>query len=60
MGGAMIEPREQETIEGYALRCRSCGESRWVYIDDRDNGDWVESNYQCAGCGHIEYVELPD
>lgn len=30
------------------------------YIDDRDNGDWVEAIYECSYCGRIVYEELPD
>ena len=52
--------QEQRTIEGKEFACPECGAYRWVYIDDRDNGDWVEASYSCAQCGHIEYVELPD
>lgn len=51
---------ETRTIEGHEFACPKCGEHRWVYMDDYDNGDWTEASYRCANCGHIEYVELPD
>jgi DNA-directed RNA polymerase subunit RPC12/RpoP len=54
------ERTETETIEGKRIPCRHCGAFRWRYIDDHDNGDWVESSYECMACGRIEYVELAD
>jgi DNA-directed RNA polymerase subunit RPC12/RpoP len=51
---------ESTTIEGHDYACPKCAAKRWVYLDDHDNGDWVEATYKCAQCGHIEYVELPD
>ena len=55
-----VNPQESISIEGKAISCPRCMAFRWVYIDDRDNGDGVEAEYRCAGCGHIEYVELAD
>ena len=42
----------------YSTTC--CGESKWAYLNDCDNGDWCEAKYQCDGCKKIIYIELPD
>ena len=38
----------------------TCGANKWVYIDDRDHGDWCEEIYECHECKRRIYVELPD
>lgn len=58
---AMTERKEQTTVEGMAFSCPKCGARRWVYVDDRDDGDGcTEAIYDCVACGHRERVELPD
>lgn len=49
-----------KTIEGKEVPCPKCGALDWEYLDDHDNGDWVEAVYRCKNCGHVEYVELAD
>ena len=57
----MNEQRYSTTCRGETLMpCQKCGESKWVYLNDRDNGDWCEAKYQCDGCKKIIYIELPD
>lgn len=56
----MDDRKETETVEGHKYACPKCGAYRWLYVDDHDNGDWVEAVYRCAACNHHEYVELPD
>ncbi len=47
-------------VEGRDYSCPKCGHQNWEYIDDNDNGDWVEASYECLNCHHIIYVELED
>lgn len=57
----MNEQRYSTTCCGETLMpCQNCGESKWAYLNDRDNGDWCEASYQCDGCKKIIYIELPD
>lgn len=46
-------------VRGELAPC-ACGANAWVYVRDRDNGDWCEEQYRCNECGKGVYVELPD
>lgn len=54
------EPKFSEFCCMGKLKPCSCGANEWVYIDDRDNGDWCEEIYECHKCDKRIYVELPD
>lgn len=52
-------PHPTECCGGILKPC-ICGADAWEYLDDRDNGDWVEAVYKCKHCKNVIYVELPD
>ena len=49
-----------DKVEGTTATCTACPDSKFKYIDDKDNGDWVEAVYECNTCGKRIYIELPD
>ena len=57
VAGGFQERRSTKGAWGQQVKCPSCGEYRWEWIDDNENDYMNWTKYQCRSCGHTFMVD---